>query len=213
MFTAVYSRRRQNLRNIMENNETTNMSASELEAGIAVIVIEAGDASEGGHHHQTHPHVVHIYSEVDEADHAFRVPSSALVGHVFAEFYKKTGVVKSENDEFKCEANGEDLLQHAGETIGHLQSKGHCPQLVWIFRNQPRVKHYGYFVDGKHYETTHSSLTGAQIEAAIPNFDSSYQLVLEADPDRVIPKTETVNLNVHPELHFYSVPPATFGRL
>lgn len=196
----------------MENNEEERIPASETEAGIMVIIIESGDASEGEHHRETHPHVVHIYSEVDEADHAFRVKDSTLVGDVFDEFYRKTGLQKTEHDLFKCEATGEDLAPHATETIANLRTAGHCHQLVWVFRNLPREKHYGYFVDGKHYETTHSALTGAQIKAAVPNFDASYQLVLEADPDRVIQDSETVDLNVHPERHFYSVPPATFGR-
>jgi hypothetical protein len=196
----------------MEHNQSENMSASENEAGIMVIIIESGDATEGGLHRVTHPHVVHIYSEVDQADHAFRVKDSTLVEHVFSEFYRKTGQEKTGNDLFKCEANGEDLSAHAGETISQLRSSGHCHQLVWIFRNQPREKHYGFFVDGKHYETTHSALSGAQIKALVPSFDASYQLVLEADPDKVIQDSETVDLNVHPERHFYSVPPATFGR-
>ncbi len=75
-------------------------------------------------------------------------------------------------------------------------------------------KKYHYLVDGKEYTTSHSSLTGAQIKAMIPDFDPSFQLVLEGhkgEPDKVIPDTETVNLDVHPIRHFYTVPPATFG--
>jgi len=74
---------------------------------------------------------------------------------------------------------------------------------------------YRYFVDGKKYTTTNSALTGAQIKAQIPDFNPSYQLVEEGRdgaPDKVITDNETVNLNVHPECRFYTVPPATFGR-
>jgi hypothetical protein len=76
-------------------------------------------------------------------------------------------------------------------------------------------KEYEYFVDGKEYKTKDSALTGAQIKARIPDFNPTYQLVEEGrggHPDKVIPDNETVDLNVHPSLHFYTVPPATFGR-
>ena len=76
-------------------------------------------------------------------------------------------------------------------------------------------KEYHYFVDGKEYTTADSSLTGAQIKARIPDFNPAYQLVLEGHdghPDKIIPNDETVDLNVHPFRHFYTVPPATFGR-
>jgi len=76
-------------------------------------------------------------------------------------------------------------------------------------------KHYPYFVDGKEYNSTDSTLTGAQIKARIPDLDPSYQLVLEGragQPDKVISDDDSVDLNVHPPSHFYTVPPATFGH-
>lgn len=75
-------------------------------------------------------------------------------------------------------------------------------------------KEYSYFVNGQEYKTEHSALTGAQIKAAIPDFNPAYQLVLEehdGKPDKVIPDNDTVDLNVHPVCHFYTAPPATFG--
>jgi hypothetical protein len=77
-------------------------------------------------------------------------------------------------------------------------------------------KEYEYFVNNKEYKTEHSALTGAQIKAQIPDFNPAYQLVLEehgGKADKVIPDSETVDLNVHPRCHFYTVPPATFGRI
>jgi hypothetical protein len=76
-------------------------------------------------------------------------------------------------------------------------------------------KEYDYFVDGKEYKTEDSALTGAQIKARIPDFNPSYQLVLEGRggrPDKVIGDNDSVDLNVHPACHFYTVPPATFGK-
>jgi multiubiquitin len=78
----------------------------------------------------------------------------------------------------------------------------------------PGKKHYTYSVDGKEYTTTDSSLTGAQIKARIPDFNPSFQLVLEGrggQPDKVIGSDDSVDLNVHPPCRFYTVPPATFG--
>lgn len=74
---------------------------------------------------------------------------------------------------------------------------------------------YHYSVDGKEYNSEDSALTGAQIKARIPDFNPSYQLVLEGrggQPDRVIGDNDSVDLNVHPPCHFYTVPPATFGK-
>jgi hypothetical protein len=78
-----------------------------------------------------------------------------------------------------------------------------------------RKKEFHYFVDGKEYTTEDSALTGAQIKARIPDFNPSYQLVLEGrggHPDKVITDSDSVDLNVHPVCHFYTVPPATFGQ-
>ena len=80
--------------------------------------------------------------------------------------------------------------------------------------HRPGEKQYEYSVDGKEYISAQSALTGAQMKALIPNFDTSYQLVLEGhgnDPDQVIADDFTVDLDVKPRAAFYSVPPATFG--
>jgi Multiubiquitin len=81
-------------------------------------------------------------------------------------------------------------------------------------RAEHHKKEYHYFVDGKEFTTDDSSLTGAQIKARIPDFNASYQLVLEGrggQPDKVITDNDSVDLNVHPLCQFYTVPPATFG--
>jgi hypothetical protein len=90
---------------------------------------------------------------------------------------------------------------------GHQDGTGHG--------HGPKERQYEFSVDGVDYVSDQSALTGAQIKALIPNFDSSYQLVLEArgnDPDQVIADESTANLNVHPRPAFYTVPPATFGQ-
>jgi hypothetical protein len=81
--------------------------------------------------------------------------------------------------------------------------------------DRERARHYAYFVDGKPYRSDSSGLTGAQIKAKIPDFNPAYSLVQEGrdgGEDRVISDGETVNLDVHPPLQFYTVPPASFGR-
>lgn len=73
---------------------------------------------------------------------------------------------------------------------------------------------FPYSVDGKEYNSETRSLTGAQIKAQIGGLEPGYQLVEEGrddKPDRVISNEDTVDLDVHPPLHFYIAPPATFG--
>jgi len=79
---------------------------------------------------------------------------------------------------------------------------------------EPYQDKYIYFIDGKEIVTEHSSLTGQEIKesARIPG---EYQLFLEKEgdePDEAISDGQTVTLS-KPDKHFYSVPPATFGRL
>lgn len=75
-----------------------------------------------------------------------------------------------------------------------------------------------YFVDQVKFETTHSTLTGAQIKAQIPNFNPAYSLFLEEPgdaPDRLINDNDSVSLSTQGpggHKHFYTVPPASFGK-
>jgi hypothetical protein len=80
----------------------------------------------------------------------------------------------------------------------------------------PHKDEFFYFVDGTRYDTASSSLTGAQIKAAIPNFNRSYALYLEEPgdaADRLINDDDSVSLakDKGPR-RFYTVPPATFGE-
>ncbi len=66
-------------------------------------------------------------------------------------------------------------------------------------------------VDGQEFKVTETSLTGAQIKA-IAGKDVQYQLFLEMhgnDPDKLVNDTESVSIKNG--MHFYTVPPATFG--
>lgn len=75
---------------------------------------------------------------------------------------------------------------------------------------KPHTNHF--FVDNKKYETDRSSMNGAEIKA-IAEVQPNYQLFLEAhgnDPDRMISDGESLTIGT-PPLHFYAVPPATFG--
>jgi hypothetical protein len=74
-----------------------------------------------------------------------------------------------------------------------------------------------FFVDDLKLETTHSTLTGAQIKALIPNFNPAYSLFLEEPgdtPDKLINDADSVSLSTHGEgghKHFTLMPPASFG--
>jgi hypothetical protein len=72
-------------------------------------------------------------------------------------------------------------------------------------------KRYVFFVDGKKFETEKSSLTGAEIKGTA-GVTPTYQLMLEEpgdDPDKPIADSEGVAMKEG--MHFYVVPPATFG--
>jgi hypothetical protein len=72
---------------------------------------------------------------------------------------------------------------------------------------------YEFFVDGKKYESEKSHLSGLEIKTKA-SIEGNYQLYLEEErdtPDRAISDGETVSLE-HRIMHFFAVPPATFGR-
>lgn len=77
-------------------------------------------------------------------------------------------------------------------------------------------KQHVYFVDQIEYKSEHSTLTGAQIKARIPDYNATYALFLEApgnNPDRLIKDGDSVSLDSRDgPLHFCTVPPATFGE-
>ncbi|HEY8748925.1 MAG TPA: multiubiquitin domain-containing protein [Tepidisphaeraceae bacterium] len=71
--------------------------------------------------------------------------------------------------------------------------------------------HFEIHVDGVRIEVTEQNLTGAQIKAKAGK-DPQYQLFLEEKgnaPDQLIADNQTVK--IQNGLHFYTVPPATFG--
>lgn len=71
-----------------------------------------------------------------------------------------------------------------------------------------------FFVGKERFETEHETLTGAQIKAMVPNWQTGYGLELEGhgdEPDRLIGDAESVRFHAKHPLHFTPVPPATFG--
>lgn len=76
---------------------------------------------------------------------------------------------------------------------------------------EQHVHDYELFVDDKNFKVTQTSMTGAAIKA-LAGVDPSYQLFLEREggEDEQIQDNESVPIKSG--LHFYSVPPATFGR-
>ena len=74
-----------------------------------------------------------------------------------------------------------------------------------------------YFVDNIKYESTSSSITGAEIKSRIPNFDPQYSLFVEGhgnEPDQLVNDNQSFSLEVPHggPRRFYTAPPATFGR-
>ena len=66
-------------------------------------------------------------------------------------------------------------------------------------------------VDGEHFSVTEQRMTGAALKALVGK-DASYQLFEEVrgrDQDRLVSDAEAVE--IRNGLHFYTVPPATFG--
>jgi hypothetical protein len=70
---------------------------------------------------------------------------------------------------------------------------------------------FSIHIDGSEFKTDKSSMTGAELKE-LAGKDQQYQIFLEGhghDPDRAIGDTEGVTIKSG--LHFYTVPPATFG--
>ncbi len=66
-------------------------------------------------------------------------------------------------------------------------------------------------IDGEKKDVNQTTLSGAQLKALVGK-DSTYQLFQELpgnEPDRLIGDTDAVQMGNG--LHFYTVPPATFG--
>lgn len=77
---------------------------------------------------------------------------------------------------------------------------------------KPNPEKNFFFVDNKKIETDRSSLNGGEIKA-LASIQSDYQLFLEShgsDPDQAISDGQSLTIG-KPPLHFYAVPPATFG--
>jgi hypothetical protein len=71
---------------------------------------------------------------------------------------------------------------------------------------------FSIHIDGKQYSVEQSSMTGSDIKN-VAGKDPQFQVFLEGngkDPDRHIGDAEAIEIKSG--LHFYTVPPATFGR-
>lgn len=74
---------------------------------------------------------------------------------------------------------------------------------------------YFFFVDNTKYQTTKSTLTGAEIKAMITDFNPNYSLYLEGpgdEPDELVQDSTSISLDAEgAPKRFYTVPPANFG--
>lgn len=73
-----------------------------------------------------------------------------------------------------------------------------------------------FFVDGKKYDWPTSALSGAELRAAIPDLNPTFQIFVEghgAEPDKPVSDSDSFSLELpgHGALKFYTAPPATFG--
>lgn len=73
------------------------------------------------------------------------------------------------------------------------------------------VHDYEIFVDDKKFKVEQTSMTGADIKA-LAGVDPSYQLFLEREGHEDEQIQDNQSVPIKSGLHFYSVPPATFGR-
>lgn len=67
-------------------------------------------------------------------------------------------------------------------------------------------------IDAKEFKVDQQYMTGAQLKALVAK-DASYQLFQELpgnEPDRLVSDTDSIKMSNG--LHFYTVPPATFGN-
>ncbi len=73
-------------------------------------------------------------------------------------------------------------------------------------RKPPFVIH----IDGHEYKVQETTASGAQLKQ-LAGKDASYQLFLEEkdNPDKLI--GDTTSVTMENGLHFYTMPPATFG--
>lgn len=75
---------------------------------------------------------------------------------------------------------------------------------------EDKVK-FSIHIDGKEYHVEQSSMTGSELKQ-VAGKDPQFQIFLEGhgkDPDRQIGDSE--GMAIRSGLHFYTVPPATFG--
>jgi hypothetical protein len=71
---------------------------------------------------------------------------------------------------------------------------------------------YVIHIDSKQFKVTKSAMSGAELKV-LAGKESTYQLFLEQgghDPDKLIGDNDSVQMRNG--LHFYTVPPATFGE-
>lgn len=100
-----------------------------------VIELEGGEGADK--FRSSHPHEIHIYSEVDKVDHGFMARPEATIGSVVERFYKRTGLAPTPLDRFKCETNSRDLSVLPNLTIEQADRETQCSSRTWIFTNEP----------------------------------------------------------------------------
>jgi hypothetical protein len=73
---------------------------------------------------------------------------------------------------------------------------------------------YFFFLDNVKHESETSTISGAVVRSKLPPEKSGYAVYLDApgnEPDPLVKDTDNFSLEKTP-LHFYSVPPANFGK-
>lgn len=53
-----------------------------------------------------------------------------LVGVIIDQFYKKIKTTRAEGDRLYCIKSGQDVFEHAAQSIGDFASSA-CPDLIW----------------------------------------------------------------------------------
>jgi hypothetical protein len=77
--------------------------------------------------------VVSVYNEDNGLSEDLRAGRGTPVSTVIRRMYEKFRLERQPDDRVRCESTGEDVLTHAGMSLGEYLEAGHCPDLRWTF--------------------------------------------------------------------------------
>jgi hypothetical protein len=76
---------------------------------------------------------VHVHNEDDGRNLELKGGRGTPIATVIKRLYEKLGQARQQTDRLRCEANGQDVFQFEGLTLGQYVEAGHCRDLRWLF--------------------------------------------------------------------------------